>query len=67
MLFSRNAPVRKSAIKMNMRTPQVPIKPKKEEPKKEEPKKEQPKKEQPKKSQWKSIPKKKKQKKIVFN
>ena len=57
MLFSRNAPVRKSAIKMNMRTPQVPIKPKKEQPKKE----------QPKKSQWKSIPKKKKQKKIVFN
>ena len=73
MYFRRSVPSRKPGITMNMITPQMPINLKKEEPKKEEPKKEEPKEEEPKKkeepkpSAWKTIPKKKKKKKIVFN
>ncbi len=73
MYFRRSVPSRKPGITMNMITPQMPINLKKEEPKKEEPKEEEPKEEEPKKkeepkpSAWKTIPKKKKQKKIVFN
>lgn len=54
MYFRRTVPSRKPGMMMmmNLRTPPVEIIPKKEEPVK---------------SQWKSIPKKKKQKKIVFN
>ena len=78
MYFRRSVPSRKPGITMNMITPQMPINLKKEEPKKEEPKEEEPKeeepkeeepkkKEEPKPSAWKTIPKKKKKKKIVFN